>query len=714
MSRRSKRNRREREATRARQQSSYQRAAKNGSVAASTHGWILGLVLVLAIVFAYQKAWHAGYIWDDDLYVTTNKLLSAPDGLRRIWFSLDSPSQYFPLVYSTFRVERALWGLNPAGYHWVNILFHAANTLLLWRLLCDLRVPGAWFAAALFALHPVQVESVAWITERKNVLMGFFFLLSLLSWVKFVEHKPGSSWKSYLLTLIFYLLALFSKTTACTLPAALVLILWLRKEPITRRRWAQIAPFVVFGIGMGLVSIWWERYHQGTRGELFEMGFLERILIANRAIWFYLGKLIWPANLSFSYPRWTVSGSDPLQYLWVLATAGLTATVYFVRRYTGRSVEVATVFFLATLAPVLGFIMLLTFLYSLVADHYQYLACIGPLTLAAAAITNGFSFFGETKQLFLKPFVYGGILLLLGALTWRQCTMYSDEETLWRTTIARNPSSWMARNNLGALLLQERRFDEALGQYREILDMLPNDPFAHDNLATALLRKGEVGEAIAQYRKAFELRPNDPRLRFNLGSALLRQGEVDEAISHFEKALELRADATDKAKRNADVHYNLGNAFFRKRQIDEAIFHFRKAVEVRPDFADAYTNLGTVLVLQRRPGEAIAKYEKALELAPRSITIRINLAQLLATCPDLSVRNGSKALQIAQEAVQLSAGKDPMSFRVLASAYAENGEFSEAVAATEKALELAGNDSSLVDAVQREMESYRAHQRPAH
>ena len=223
-----------------------------------------------------------------------------------------------------------------------------------------------------------------------------------------------------------------------------------------------------------------------------------------------------------------------------------------------------------------------------------------------------------------------------------------------------------------------------------------------------------MGEAIAQYRKAFELRPNDPRLRFNLGSALLRQGEVDEAISHFEKALELRADATDKAKRNADVHYNLGNAFFRKRQIDEAIFHFRKAVEVRPDFADAYTNLGTVLVLQRRPGEAIAKYEKALELAPRSITIRINLAQLLATCPDLSVRNGSKALQIAQEAVQLSAGKDPMSFRVLASAYAENGEFSEAVAATEKALELAGNDSSLVDAVQREMESYRAHQRPAH
>jgi Flp pilus assembly protein TadD len=358
--------------------------------------------------------------------------------------------------------------------------------------------------------------------------------------------------------------------------------------------------------------------------------------------------------------------------------------------------------------------MLLTFLYSLVADHYQYLACIGPLTLAAAAITNGFSFFGETKQLFLKPFVCGGILLLFGALTWRQCAMYSDEETLWRTTIAKNPSSWMARNNLGGLLLKERRFDEALGQYREILQMLPNDPYAHNNLAAALLRKGDVDQAITEFREVLRLQPSDPRVRFNLGSALLRKGDLDEAILHLEKALELRSDATDKARRNADVHFNLGNAFFRKRQVDEAIFHFQKAVEARPDFADAYANLGTALSFQRRSGEAIADYEKALELAPRSITIRNNLAQLLATCPDLSVRNGSKALQVAQEAVHLSAGKDPVSFRALASAYAENGEFSEAVAAAEKALELAGNDNSLVDAIQRELESYRANQRPAH
>ena len=205
----------------------------NHSASTWNQHWILGVLLVLAITIAYRKAWHAGYIWDDDVYVTENKLLTAPDGLKRIWFSLDSPSQYFPLVYTTFRLEHALWGLNPAGYHWVNILLHVANALLVWRLLLILRVPGAWLAAAIFALHPVQVESVAWITERKNVLMGFFFLLALLSWVEFVEGQSRRMWKFYALALLLYALALFSKTTACTLPAALLLILWLKKSQST-------------------------------------------------------------------------------------------------------------------------------------------------------------------------------------------------------------------------------------------------------------------------------------------------------------------------------------------------------------------------------------------------------------------------------------------------------------------------------------------------
>jgi hypothetical protein len=237
------------------------------------------------------------------VYVINNKLLTAPDGLKRIWFTLDSPSQYFPLVYSVLRMERHAWGLAPEGYHWVNILLHAANALLLWRVLRRMAIPGAWLAAALFALHPVQVESVAWVTELKNVLSLLFCILAVRAWLEFVEDRPGCWW-FYALALVFQLLALFAKTTACTLPAALLLTLWVQGKPINLRRLLQVVPFLGAGVAMGIVSIWFERYHQHTMGETFAIGPLARVLIASRAVWFYLGKLIWPVNLSFSYSHY--------------------------------------------------------------------------------------------------------------------------------------------------------------------------------------------------------------------------------------------------------------------------------------------------------------------------------------------------------------------------------------------------------------------------
>ena len=294
-----------------------------------SRAWLFGLLLAAVTIFMYQPAWNGGFIWDDDAYVTNNELLTAPDGLRRIWFSLDSPSQYFPLVYSTFRIEHALWGLNPTGYHWVNLLLHIVNALLVWRVLARLNVPGAWLAGAIFALHPVQVESVAWITERKNVLMGFFFLLTLLAWVAFVDERTKRPWRFYGLALILYVLALSAKTTACTLPAALLLILWLQKKAINKRRLSQVVPFLILGIGMGLLAVWWEHYHQGTRGVLFALGPIERLLIASRAVWFYLSKLIWPSNLTFIYPKWNISPAHPLDYAGLLAGIALCAVIYF-------------------------------------------------------------------------------------------------------------------------------------------------------------------------------------------------------------------------------------------------------------------------------------------------------------------------------------------------------------------------------------------------
>ena len=733
----------------------------SGHLSASRNrGWLLGLLLVAATLIAYQPAWHGGFIWDDDKYVTQNRLLTAPDGLKRIWFSLDSPSQYFPLTYTTFRVERALWGYDPTGYHWVNLLLHVANALLVWRLLKRLGVPGAWLAAAIFALHPVQVESVAWITELKSVLSLFFCLLALLCWVEFVADRPGRPWRFYLPALIFYALALCSKTTACTLPAALFLVLWLQRQPINRSRLAQILPFLALGVGMGLLTVWWE-HHQGTRGKSFSFSLPERLLIASHAVWFYAGKLAWPVHLTFSYPRWPINATNPLAYGWLAAGGGLCAAICLARRYAGRSIEVAALFYVATLTPLLGFFMLYTFLYTFVADHYQYVACIGPMALAAAGITIAFDSFGKAGPI-LKPAFCGSLLLLLGLLTWRQCGMYADIETLWRATIHQNPNCWMAYDNLGNVLLGKGQVDEAIIQFQKALEIHPDDAIAYNNLGNALVQKGRLDEAIVQHRKALEINPVYAEAAYNLGNALLQKGLVDEAIAQFRTAMKIYpgfADAhyslgialrqkglVDEGiaqlrmaleidPENAKVHNNLGTALLQKGlvdegiaqlrmaleidpdhvnahcnlgiallqkgQIDEAIVHFRKVVEIQPGFVRAQDYLGIALLQKGRMEEAVAHFQRALAIRPDDADACHNLtrvAWLLATGPAAAGRNGPRAVTLAEQADRLSGDKDPAIIGTLAAAYAEAGRFPEAIATARRAQQLAAQQGNAAGA----------------
>src|SRR5947199_3552130 len=549
--------------------------------------WFFAVLLAALTIFAYRAAWNGGFLWDDDVYITNNELLTAPDGLRRIWFSLDSPSQYFPLVYSTFRIEHALWGLNPTGYHWVNLLLHVANALLVWRVLARLNVPGAWLAGAVFALHPVQVESVAWITERKNVLMGFFFLLTLLAWLAFVDDRTKRPWPFYVLALIFYMLALSAKATACTLPAALFLILRLQKKAINWRRTFEILPFLVLGLAMGLLAMWWERYHQGTsRAAIPFLSPVDRVLVASRAVWFYVSKLIWLSNLTVIYPTWNISAAHLLDYVWLVAAVAVCMAIYWLRRYTGRSVEVAAAFFVATLSPVLGFIMLFTYRYTFVADHYQYLACIGPIALASAGI---FSLAGVFKQ--YRAFILSTALVVvatLAALTWRQAAMYGDIETLWRTTLARNPECWMAHTNLGIVLLQKGQLNDGIAHYRAALRMQPDSWDAEYNLGTALLAQGKVDEAIFHCERAVAMEPNDPDGQVSLGTALLEKKRIDEAIIHYQKAIAIWPD-------HFLARYSLGRAFVEKGELDTAIAHCRAALLIRPDDADCHTVLAAAL-----------------------------------------------------------------------------------------------------------------------
>lgn len=679
---------------------------------------MLGVLLVTMTVLAYQPAWNAGYIWDDDKYVTENHLLTAPDGLQRIWFSKDSPSQYFPLVYTTFRLEHAIWGLNSSGYHWVNILLHAANALLAWRVLRGLSVPGAWLAAALFALHPVNVESVAWITERKNVLMGLFFLLSVLAWLRFIAESRGARGRYYALALILYALSLFSKTTACTMPAALVLILWLEGIPITTRRVAHVVPFAVLGLGMGLLTIWWERNIQGTEGDMFAMPITERLLVASRAIWFYASKLIWPGELAFSYPRWDISASDPSDYIWPVVTLAAAGAIFYARRFFGRGVEVAAVYYVAMLSPMLGLIMLYTFRYTFVADHYQYLATIGPFALAAALLARAARRFASGTTLVANTSIAVALLLPLGSRTWQQCAIYKDEETLWRATIGVNPRSWMAYNNLGIIQLRRGEFENAIVQFTKALEIDPAYGEARYNLGNALVRQGAINEAIAEYKQAIELNPRIAGAHVNLGTMLIQTGRVEEAVVHLQNAVatspnngaaraalggamaktgrsaealeHLRAAAeldprspairndlgntlldlgrTEEAistfevalgidVANAEAHYNLGNALLASRRFEDAAVRFRRATELRKDYASAHNNLGNTLVQLGRLDEGIAEYRAALTTRPSYAAAHRNLASALRRAGRLD--EAAHHAQIASE-LEAAPGVSPI------------------------------------------------------
>lgn len=665
----------------------------------SGQNWIFPLLLVAAVIVAYHPAWHGGFIWDDDAYVTGNKLLSSPDGLKRIWFSLDSPSQYFPLTYTVLRLEYSLWGLDTTGYHWVNILLHAGNALLLWQLLRKLSIPGARLAAGIWALHPVQVESVAWITELKNVLMCFFFLMALLAWVEFVDGKRERKWLNYAVAIVCCALSLFSKTTACTLPAALLLVLWLKNRPLRFQRWVEIAPFVAMGMGMGLLTMWWERFHQGTQGKLFAMGIPDRLLLMSRAIWFYAGKLVWPVNLTFSYPHWNISVTDPWAYSWPVLTIACGLLIYFLRRQMGRSVEVGVLFFVSTLVPVSGAVMLYTFLYSYVADHYQYVANIGLITLAAAGITIAIG----SKEKALAPVAGCGLVLLLAVLTWRQCGMYADIDTLWRTTLDRNPASWMAYNNLGNCLHQEGKLDQAISQYREALRFETEDSRTLYNIGSILVQQGKLDDGIVQFQKAIQIDPDYSDAYINLGDALLQQGKEQDAGAQYLAALKIKPN-------DAMAHYDLATVLVRQGKLDEAIAHLERAVQIDPDDSRAQNNLGSVLLRKGRLGEAIAHLQEALRIDPQNAEACDSLAWVLATVSDPSRRDGKQAVELAQQANELAKGQNPSFLRTLAAADAELRRFEEAIQNAKAAIILAqaSGQSNLVECLNSDLKIYGA------
>jgi Flp pilus assembly protein TadD len=568
---------------------------------------VWGLLLLAATLLAYQPAWNGQPVWDDDAHMTKPELRPVA-GLSQIWTQLGATQQYYPLVHTVFWLEHRLFGDATPGYHLFNILLHVFSALLLVRILRRLGLPGeaAWLAGGIFALHPVMVESVAWITELKNTLSGVFFLAAALAYLKFDNKREM---KIYAVALLLFLFGLLSKSVIVILPAVLLVVFWWRRGRIALKRdVAPLLPFFAMGIISGMLTSWVERRVFGAEGTDFNLAFIDRCLIAGRAVWFYLYKLLWPVNLIFIYPRWHIDATAVWQYLFPVALL-LAVGIFWKLRGRSRAPLTVLLYCAITLFPAMGFFNVYPFRYSFVADHFQYLASIGPIAAGAACIIQGTGLLQEGLRRPLQPLLCGVLLSVLFLLSWNQSGMYSDAETLYRTTLARNDNCWLAHNNLGVLLGKTGRSDEAMVHLLKALEINPNYVETHNNLGNLLAVTGRTDEAIAHYQKALELNPNYAEAHNNLGFLLAGMGRTDEAIAHYQKALELNPNY-------AKAHNNLGILLVNMGRSDEAITHYQKALELNPNYGNVHYNLSVLLAKMGRTDEAIAHYQKALELKP--------------------------------------------------------------------------------------------------
>lgn len=531
-----------------------------------------GLMVLLLLV--YYPALQAGFIWDDDDHFTRNPLMTAHGGLKDIWTS--SLAIYYPATLTVWWAMRRLFDLNPFPYHLVTLLFHAANALLLRTFFERMRWPGGWWAAALFALHPVQVESVAWATELKNTLSGFFFLLTAIVYTSFdarrEQNLPGA-WPRWLLALALFKLALASKPSTVMLPPVLVLILWWQngRFPSVRRLW-PLAPLFALSLASSLYTIWEQKHHSNAKGPEWDFTLAERLMLAPRTVAFYIGKLVWPHPLIFIYPRWVPGRPDALLAVGVagLALAG-GVLWWFRQRPWARATALAAGCYLLLLFPVMGFFNIYFMRFSFVADHFQYLASMAALGLVSAALSAASDRWPSRADMIVG--IRTAVLMAWCGLAWKQCHLYRDEWTLWRGTIALNPSAAIAHGNLGHMLLEEGKLHEAekhletavelseyyweanndLGRlrnlqgrpedaeklFRRTIAIRDNYPIAWDNLATTLAQLGRTGEAIEAFDRAVALNPTDAVTRCNYAAILLRANRPEEARLQVEIAARL-------------------------------------------------------------------------------------------------------------------------------------------------------------------------------
>ncbi len=541
-------------------------------------------VLVILPVIIYFPAIHGKFVLDDDVLITNNDLVSAPGGLARIWLGTDSPD-YWPLTNTSFWLEWRLWGPRTLGYHASNIALHVISALLIWIALSRLSIPGAFWAALLFAVHPVNVESVAWIAQRKNLLAIVFFLSAIICFVESErgcvaneshDDKRGSSggrsFMWYLISLVCFILAMLSKGSAAVLPVVLLLLMWWQRT-VTRRNLVLLLPFFGIAVALALLNIWFQTHGSG---QVFRTATLtQRALGAGAVVWFYLGKALLPVNLSFIYPQWRI---DVRQFEWslplVMALFG--GMILWTRRNSrfGQPLFIAATYFCVTLLPVLGFVDVGFMQYSLVADHYDHLGLIGISALAAAAWSNWICHANRPGRITAIA-VAVAVVLTLGLESFRQSELYAGPIPLYKSALVHNPRCAMLYNNLGTAFNQEGQSEAAIRTLQQAIKLDPNFAEAENDLGIAFADAGRPADAMLHFKRALELKPAYPKANFNLGMVDAQVGRLDDAIEQYRLALESEPEY-------ADAHNAMGIALASQGRLPEAISQLQRAVELRP------------------------------------------------------------------------------------------------------------------------------------
>jgi tetratricopeptide (TPR) repeat protein len=607
--------------------------------------------------------------WDDAIIVTENPSIIGPLGLKEIWTT--DQAQFFPLVLTTVWTIHALWGLNPLPYHLANVFFHATSAVLLWRVLKSLNLPGAWLGAALWAVHPVQVESVAWVSELKNTQSGVFYLLTILFFVKWL--KAGNRW-FYAASLLFAAMAMASKSSTIILPGVLCLSAWWVERRWNWRNLAYVIPIILMSMADSILTVADAGVGGPNMEGAFERSWPERLVTAGDEVWFYLGKLLWPSPLVLVYPKWQIDAAQPLAYLPLLAAIGLLFVFWLKRTGWGRPYFFAFAYFLGALVPVMGFVQHNFLRTTFVGDHFQYLASMGPLALAGAGLNRLIEIAPKTKA-WLPSVFCAGLLLVLGSVSWLRAWAFESPWTIWTDTLAKNPSCWIAHNNLGDFLSRMGLVDEAIAQYQMAAKIDPHDAADRCNLGTLFYRKGQLDQAVGMFHEALKLDPYLPQAYDGLGNVLRQQGHADDAIVELTKALRLSANY-------AQAYQDMGNALINKGQTDNGVRFLQKAVELKPGSLSAHNDLGVALSKAGRLDEAAAQFQTTVEIVPNFFQGYNNLGGVF-----LLGGRVDEAIPLFKKALEINPGFE-QAHNNLGQAFLQKGLANEAIAEFQEALRL--------------------------